>query len=175
MDFDLDALEIINYPDPRLRQKARPVEAVDDRIAALAQRMIALMHEARGVGLAAPQVGIGLRLFVANTREEGDGEDHIFINPTLHNPAGEFEAREEGCLSIPEVHGDVRRPTIITIRYLDLHGNPQEATGEGLAARVWQHETDHLDGRLIIDRFNQITRLSVRRRLRELEREAESA
>ncbi|MBL1215894.1 MAG: peptide deformylase [Planctomycetes bacterium] len=163
-------LSIVYYPDPILRKQAAPIEAVTDEVRAVALRMIALMHEAEGVGLAAPQVGLPWRMFVANSRQEEDEPDRVYINPVLSSPSGGPEPREEGCLSIPDVVGDVRRPITITIDALDLDGQAFTMTSDALLARVWQHETDHLDGILIIDHFTQMTRLANRKALRELER-----
>src|SRR5690606_21325593 len=113
---------------------------------------IELMHEAGGCGLAAPQVALNWRLFVANDTGE-PGNDLVFINPQLINPGTEQHDREEGCLSLPHIAGVVRRPKIITVQALDIDGKPFEMTSDELAARIWQHETDHLDGVLIIDRM----------------------
>lgn len=134
--------------------------------------MIEVMYEAEGVGLAAPQVGASIRLFVADPRE-GDALDPVvFINPTLELE-GDWISEEEGCLSIPDVRVHVRRPTVSTIRAFDLDGNPFELQSDTLAARVWQHETDHLDGVLIIDRMSPLDRLATRKALKELRSAAE--
>lgn len=169
--IDVNALKIVRYPAPVLLRKAEPVESVTDEVRQVATRMIELMHEARGVGLAAPQVGLEWRMFVAN--EGGDtGEDRVYINPILKNPEGPLVAQEEGCLSIPDVLGDVRRPGIITIEATNLEGEQFEMRQDDLLARIWQHEYDHLNGRLIIHRFGQMAKLSNRRILRDLEKRA---
>lgn len=170
MDYELDKLTIRIYPDPVLRKKSQPVTAFDERLAALARRMLELMREARGVGLAAPQVGLPIRLFVMNpTGKEGD--DQVYLNPELLDPQGGKED-EEGCLSIPDVRVQVRRATRIRLRAQDLGGKPVELDGEQFIARIWQHETDHLNGVLILDRMGPGDKLATRKALRELEQRA---
>ena len=173
MPVDVAALRIVKYPDPVLLRRAVPIEQVTDEVRAVATRMLELMREAKGVGLAAPQVGLSWRLFVTNSGAEGE-PDRAYVNPVLRNPSDELESREEGCLSLPEVYGDVIRPTAITIEALDPEGNRFELRDEDLLARVWQHEHDHLDGRLILSRFGQMAKLANRRAIRDLERQAEN-
>ncbi len=163
-----DQLRIVHYPDPVLRRVAQPVEAVTDEVRAVARRMLQLMHEAPGVGLAAPQVGLPWRMFVANPTGEPD-DDRVFINPVLSGPSREAASQQEGCLSLPGIQGDITRPTAITITALDLDGRSFTLTSDDLPARVWQHETDHLDGVLIIDKMPPIDRRANRRLLKELE------
>jgi len=167
MDFDPSALHILQYPDPRLRRACKPVEAFDDSLAPLADRMFELMRAEEGVGLAAPQVGILIRMFVCNVTGEPQ-DDLVLINPRISELAEPSEG-EEGCLSIPEVRGAVQRYLTCRITAQDLSGKPFEHDGEVLAARCWQHEYDHLDGRLIIDRFSEADKIANRRRLRQLE------
>ncbi len=163
-------LRIVHYPDPALRVKCKPVGAIDDRIRAIAARMIELMHEADGVGLAAPQVALDLRMFVAHPdRQDPDGA-RVFINPVLSNPSANTGEHEEGCLSIPGVFGQITRPLAITVEALDLDGKPFTLTSDQLAARVWQHETDHLDGVLIIDRMTPMDRQANKAALKEMEK-----
>ncbi len=168
MPVDPASLRIVRYPDPVLRRRAEELPAVTDEVRAVARRMIELMHEARGVGLAAPQVGLSWRLFVANPTGEPE-DDRVYINPVFVNASRATASREEGCLSLPGIHGDITRPTAITIRALDEQGEPFEETSDELAARVWQHENDHLDGTLIIDRMPAIDRRANQRALRDLE------
>jgi len=163
-----DSLSLRRYPDPALRAEAQPVAEVTDEVRRVASRMIELMHEHQGVGLAGPQVGLDWRLFVANLSGE-PGEDRVFINPVLSDPARQTEARDEGCLSLPRVEGEITRPSGITIDAVDDQGEPFQMWAEGLLARVWQHENDHLDGVLIIDRMPLVDRQANRRVLRELE------
>lgn len=164
---DLEQLHIVHYPDPRLREQCKPVTQFDDALAALAVRMLQLMHEARGVGLAAPQVGILQRIFVMNHTGEPE-DDRIIINPVLHNPHGAAESTE-GCLSIPGVSVKVRRAERILLTGQDLRGQPVEVPTEDLQARVCQHETDHLNGILIVDRMGPTDRIATRKTLRVLE------
>lgn len=171
MTVQPETLTIVSYPDPVLRRKAQPVAEITDEVRAVAMRMIELMREARGVGLAAPQVGLSWRMFVANSNEP-DEPDRVYINPRLSDPDGPLESREEGCLSMPTVLGDVRRPVAITITALDLNGEEFSLRSDQLLARIWQHETDHLDGKLIIDRFSQMSKLANRKYIKELERAA---
>ncbi len=166
-EINLTDLRIIHYPDPRLRRKCAPVTNVDDSIRQLAHRMFELMRESRGVGLAAPQVGVPLRLFVMN--HTGDpADDRVIINPQIEQRSGMAEA-EEGCLSIPGVNVQVRRPSRCRLVATDLDGNEVVSEADELQARVWQHESDHLDGVLIIDRMNAADRIAVRKILRGLE------
>jgi len=160
-------LEIVEYPDPRLRKPCAPVERFDADLASLAERMIQMMHAAEGVGLAAPQVGVNLRLFVCNTTGK-EGENRVFVNPRLSELTG-AATKDEGCLSIPEVTVAVRRATACTIDALDVTGKPFRLSGADLAARCWQHECDHLDGRLIVDRMSEGDQIANRKKLKELE------
>lgn len=169
MSVDPASLSILRYPHPALLRTARPVEEITEETRAVAARMLELMREARGVGLAAPQVGLAWRMFVANSGGE-DERDRVYINPVLRDPQGGLEVHEEGCLSLPDVLGDVWRPPTITIEATDLDGQPFTLTNSELLARVWQHEYDHLDGRLIIHRFGQMAKLANRRVIKELER-----
>lgn len=184
-NLDLDALRIVNYPAPVLRRRADPVESVTEEHRAIALRMIELMREADGIGLAAPQIGLSIRLFVLDVPPTDDGErspEHdpptatagprVFFNPTLHAPEGPPEPFEEGCLSLPDIRGDVLRPPVITVKALDQHGKPFTLRCGGLLARCVQHELDHLDGVLIIDRMTQMSRLKSRSAIRDLEKAA---
>lgn len=183
MSVDPSTLGIVDFPDPVLRRKASPVASVTDEVRAVAARMIELMFEAEGIGLAAPQVGLSWRMFVAHvpategrsTKDDppsATAKPTVYINPVLSAPLGELLPYEEGCLSLPDIRGDVRRPEHITISALDLDGKPFSSTSVGLLARCWQHEVDHLDGVLIIDRMTQLSRLKNRSAVRQLEREA---
>lgn len=170
--INLKRMRIVQYPDPVLRRRAKPIAEITDELRAVAERMVQLMNEAEGVGLAAPQVGISWRMFIANSREDDD-PPRVYVNPVLRDPVGELESREEGCLSIPQVVGEVWRHPGITIDATDLEGRPFTMSSlDTFLARIWQHECDHLDGKLILDRFGQMAKLSNRRTLRELERAA---
>lgn len=168
MPVDVDKLQIICFPHPVLRAKAEPVEAVTDEVRAVAKRMIELMHEARGVGLAAPQVALPWRLFVANPTGH-DGDDRVYINPVLSEPTRDTEQAEEGCLSIPHVNAAIMRPIGITIEATNLDGHRFTDTADQLLARIWQHEHDHLDGILILDRMTPKDQRANRKAIAALE------
>ena len=171
MSVKPEQLQIRIYPDPVLREPTHPVEQVDDQVRAVAARMLELMHEVRGVGLAAPQVGLSWRLFVANPTGE-PGDDRVYINPRLDEPGRQTEARDEGCLSIPGITAEVTRPTTVRVRARNLDNEPVELQAEGMLARIVQHEHDHLDGVLIIDRMTPMDRMANKRALRDLETQA---
>jgi peptide deformylase len=160
-------LVIIHWPDPRLKKPSAPVERFDDRLRLLANRMLQLMHESKGVGLAAPQVGINVRLFVMNPTGQPQ-DDRVYVNPQLSEADGEEEA-EEGCLSLPGIYIPVTRFTTLRMNAQDLDGNPFEQLESGFLARVWQHEVDHLNGMLLTDRMGALAKLSHRKKLRELQ------
>jgi peptide deformylase len=160
-------LQIIQYPDPRLKKVSVPVEKFDSALKALADRMLQLMREARGVGLAAPQVGQNVRMFVMN--HSGDpADDRVYVNPELTEAEGEEEA-EEGCLSLPGLNVRVVRDKTMRIRAKDVDGNDIDQVETGYLARVWQHEFDHLNGTLITDRMGAVAKMAARKILRELE------
>jgi peptide deformylase len=158
---------VVLFPDPLLRRKAQPVRAVDAAIRALVEDMYLIMDAEEGAGLAAPQIGESLRIFVTGTIGRGVARK-AYINPVLVDISGDLESMDEGCLSLPNVRGSVRRPTQVTIRALDIDGNEFTETSSDFAARVWQHEFDHLEGVLIIDKMSPIDRLRVRRALKDL-------
>jgi peptide deformylase len=173
----------VSFPDPILRAKAKPIETIDSHVREVAARMIELMHEAEGIGLAAPQVGLPWRMFVSyvpedDARSVGDdppsatAEPQVFVNPELFDLGGEMEPLEEGCLSLFEIRGEVLRPRFASLRAVDLSGEALTRHAQGLLARCWQHENDHLDGVLIIDRMTQMSRLKVRSTVRALERQS---
>jgi peptide deformylase len=164
------SLHIIQYPHPTLRHHSKPLRRVDAELRKLVEEMFDLMYEHEGVGLAANQVDLPYRLFVANP--EGDPkateEECVFINPVLSG-GRTLEEDEEGCLSIPGIRAPVTRNAILKIQAYDLDGN--EITGElsGLMARIAQHETDHLDGTLFIDRLGPAHAVAIRDQLEEFE------
>ncbi len=164
-----DQLRVIFYPDPRLKKRSITVTHFDENLKYLANRMLELMREHRGVGLAAPQVGLNLRLFVMN--HSGNLEDdRVYINPELDDPVGEEEA-EEGCLSLPNITANVLRHKYVRLRAQDLEGNGVEITDTGYIPRIWQHETDHLNGVLITDRMTTLAKLAAKKPLKELEKQ----
>ena len=153
---------IRQYGDSVLRMKARDVETFDDDLERLVERMTALMHEASGVGLAATQVGVLRRLFVF----VDDGEDRVIVNPVITQSSREIELDDEGCLSLRDVLVPVERPTNVTIEGVDAKGEPVKLELEPPSSRVVQHELDHLDGVLIIDRTDEQSRRAALATLR---------
>jgi peptide deformylase len=160
-------LKIILYPDPRLKKASQPVEKFDSSLHHLVVQMFKLMREAHGVGLAAPQVGQNVRLFVMNPSGEA-GDDQVYINPVLLDGEGNEEA-EEGCLSLPDIRIKVNRSKQITVQAQDLTGTPFEQAATGFIPRVWQHEFDHLNGILLTDRMGPVAKMTHRKALKELE------
>lgn len=166
---DIPALKVIRYPDPRLTEVCTPIDEVDRHVVALVERMFDLMFDGHGVGLAAPQVGLTVRLFVASpTFDRGDAT--VYINPQIIATEGSGDS-EEGCLSVPGVTCHIKRAAAITVRALNLAGETFEQTADELAARMIQHENDHLDGWTIVDRMGAVARMANRRQLKELEKE----
>lgn len=168
-DLDISALRIVNYPDPVLRRPTQPLREINARVVELANTMLDLMRERSGVGLAAPQIGLGLRLFVMNPSGEPE-DDRVVINPTIKSRKGKC-VDVEGCLSLPEINGKITRARQITLHCFDLAGNECTEDLTEFPARVAQHEFDHLEGILIIDRMSQVERQLVERDLRELAHE----
>ncbi len=171
VDIDPNELAIVLHPAPVLRQRAEPLDGVTDEVRAVAARMLWLMHEAEGIGLAAPQVGLPWRLFVTRDPEvpEGDG-GLVFINPEIETLDPELVEDTEGCLSLPGIEVTVRRPVGVRVRAMTLDGLQIEEDRCDHFARVYQHERDHLDGVLIIDRMTTMDRLRNRKAIRDLER-----
>jgi peptide deformylase len=162
-------LQVIQYPHPTLRHVSRPLKKIDTELRGMVREMFALMYQHRGVGLAANQVDLPYRLFVVNL--EGDptkGEELVFVNPVLSRRKG-LEEAEEGCLSLPGLYGYVKRPAEVVLDAYTLDGKPIHLEATGLLARVVQHETDHLDGRLFIDRLNATGTVNARPILDEFE------
>lgn len=154
-DASLGDLVVITYPHPTLRYVAKPIRRVDAKLKQIAARMIELMYENRGVGLAATQVDLPIRMFVMNASGQRDeGEELVLINPVITKPRSNEEA-EEGCLSLPGIHGNVVRAKTIHVHAYDLSGNEFDQDVSGFEARIIQHETDHLDGTLFIDRLKE--------------------
>ena len=151
-------MEIIKYPHPTLRYRSKSLKRIDPALRETVAEMFQLMYEAQGIGLAANQVDLPYRLFVLNIHEERL-KDHemVFINPVISKPKDPDE-KEEGCLSLPGVYAQVRRPASIHVTALNLAGEPIEGEFGGLLARAIQHETDHLDGILFIDRLADLSK-----------------
>jgi peptide deformylase len=171
-------LSLVYLGDPILRKKATFIEKVDEELVLLIKEMDELMQKSRGVGLAAPQVGLSLRLFILRDEIEVEGEEdkyvsgplQVFINPILSAPSEEHVAMNEGCLSIPGVRSDVLRPKQITVEALDIEGKPFKKTFEGLAARIVMHENDHINGVLFIDRLSKKEKDRLEPKLREVKK-----
>jgi peptide deformylase len=162
-------LEIIYYPHPTLRHKSKPIQRVDAELRRIVREMFDLMYEAKGVGLAANQVDLPMRMFVVNLESNPDeGQEHVFINPVVSRSKGSDE-KEEGCLSLPGLYGQVKRPQKITLNAYDLGGNELELNLDDLFARVVQHELDHLDGVLFVDRLSTTGELAAQEKLEEFE------
>lgn len=168
---------IVAYGDPVLKKEAVEVETTHPELTALIEDMWETMYEADGVGLAAPQIGLSLRLFVADGTPFGEGEGsdegckgfkRVMINPVLFDLSEDTSTMEEGCLSIPGVREPVTRPTKIGVEYYDEHWNLVEEHLEGLAARIVQHENDHLDGLMIPDHIPVAKRLLLHGKLRDI-------
>lgn len=191
-------LRIELYPTAILKTKAKPFDSVSiaglkdegssrgEELRLVAHRMIDLMNGAQGIGLAAPQVGLSWRLFVAHVpadpelkgepadpelpnSSEGPG---VYFNPTIVKFDGDLEPYDEGCLSLPGITGEVNRPAIVTMKAININGEEVTLKATGLLARCWQHEIDHLDGVLILDKMTQMSRFKNRTRIRGMEKAA---
>jgi peptide deformylase len=158
-------LEILHHPDPRLRQKAKPVAVFDDALQKLIDDLFETMYAAPGVGLAANQVGIDKRLAVMDCAEDkSKPQPLVIINPEIVESADKAEV-EEGCLSVPGIFDRIDRFTRLRLRALDRHGQAFEIDAEGLMAQAIQHEIDHLDGKLYIDYLSSLKRERIKKKL----------
>lgn len=168
--------EILTAPDPRLRQVSAPVEVVDDGVRALMDDMLETMYEAKGIGLAAIQVNVARRIIVMDLAgEEEEPNPLYFVNPEILDPSEETSLYQEGCLSVPEFYEEVERPSRCRVRYLDYNGKEQTLDAEELLATCIQHEMDHLNGVLFIDRISRLKRDRIIRKLKKEQRLAEMA
>lgn len=170
-------LPIVTYNDQVLRTKASPIEQDSDSLQQLIDDMLHTMYNSNGVGLAAPQIGEGIRLFVIDadpmTEELDDEEDlgpMIFINPEILSTSGEEVKMEEGCLSIPDVRDDVARPQVVEVAYQDRNFNRKTQTFSGFVSRVVQHENDHLNGVLFVDYLSAFRRRLHRSQLKKIQK-----
>jgi peptide deformylase len=164
--IDVHKCKITHYPTPVLAEPAKPVAEINDNIRLLADKMLDIMVETKGIGLAGPQAGVPLRIFVVSvdgTKENGK----VYINPTIE-PSGDLEPSEEGCLSLPGIYTKIRRYSKCKIKATGLDGTVFTDEATGLLARAFQHESDHLEGRLIVDRIGQVAKIGIRGRLKEL-------
>jgi peptide deformylase len=164
-------LPIITAPDPRLKIKARPVRAVDDRIRRLMDDMLETMYGAIGIGLAAPQVGQSSRVIVLDVARDGEKPQPLQLaNPEILWRSPELTTGNEGCLSLPEHYAEVTRPAKIRLRYLDYQNEIREIEASGLLAMCLQHEIDHLDGVLFVDHISSLKRGMILRKLAKAKR-----
>ena len=157
----MSVLEILKFPDPRLRTVAQPIKKFDQQLRTFADDMLHTMYEAPGIGLAAPQVGISKRFFVY---DYGDGPK-VLVNPVIKESDGEWEF-EEGCLSVPGLSWNIIRPKLIHITGFDLNGNEVSIEADELESRLYQHEMDHLDGKLLLEYLDEDQQLDAKRILR---------
>ena len=162
-------LSILHYPDPRLRNLAKPVERVDDRIRALVDNMFETMYAAPGIGLAAPQVNVAMRVITIDVSEDHD-EPVCLINPEVVSEEGRLEL-EEGCLSVPGVYEVVQRAEWIRLEALDRDGEPFSSEVDGLLSVCIQHEIDHLHGKLFVDYLSQLKRQRIKKKARKAQRQ----
>jgi peptide deformylase len=162
----MSILNILHFPDPRLRQKAEPVSDVNDEIRTLVDDMFETMYAAPGIGLAAVQVNVLKRVITIDISED-KSQPQCFINPEIVQSSGE-EDMEEGCLSVPGIYEMVSRAEKITVRYLDRDGKAVELETDGLLAVCIQHEIDHLDGKLFVDYLSEMKRNRIRKKLEKM-------
>ena len=169
--IDFDKCHITHYPAPVLSEPAKPVEKIDDDIRRLVEKMTDIMVEKKGIGLAGPQAGVPLRIFIISL--DGSRENvRVYINPTV-TPSGELVSAEEGCLSVPGVYTKVRRYSKCTVTATGLDGKEFTEEAEGLYARCLQHESDHLNGMTIAERMGPTARIAHRKQLSRLRKDYE--
>ena len=169
----MSTLTILEYPDPRLRNKAQPVTVFDPALQALIEDMFQTMYEAPGIGLAATQVNVHKQLLVLDVSEDKSAP-LVLINPKIAGQEGS-QVYQEGCLSVPGIYADVERADRITVEALDRHGKPLHVAADGLLAVCIQHEMDHLIGKLFVDYLSPLKRELVRRKLEKQRRSAAQA
>ena len=162
--------DVVLFPDPVLRKETEEITAFDDELKDVVEGMFARMFESQGVGLAAPQVGLSMRLFVLNDEGDRDKPERnlALINPTIKSFGGKKTRHEEGCLSLPGVHADITRPEKCVVHHFDVEGNEVEKEYDGFVARIIQHEYDHLQGVLLVDRMTPSDKLRNRAAVDEL-------
>ena len=166
-EIDVEKCRMTRYPSEVLAGQAQPVEKVDDNIRRLVDKMIEIMVANKGIGLAAPQVGVPLRLFIISL--DGSKENvKVFVNPTI-TPDGDLAANEEGCLSVPGIYTKIRRYSECEVAAANLDGDEFIEQAEGLYARALQHEYDHIEGMTIVSRMGQTARIAHRRQLKKLQ------
>jgi peptide deformylase len=163
-------LRVRAYPDPILGRRSKPVESIDRELRKLIDEMFETMYDEKGVGLAAPQIGEGIRLCVTNCTGQSDGELAL-INPVIVETSGDDVTDEEGCLSVPGIRTKVTRSECVKVRAYDVTGKELEIDADGLEARCLQHEIDHLNGELFIQRLPEAALMAFRRQIKKLEDE----
>lgn len=169
-------LPIITAPDPRLKVKSEPVERVDDEVRRLMDDMLETMYAAPGVGLSAIQVGVPRRVIVADAAPEGEPRNPVFLaNPRIVSVSEELAVYNEGCLSLPEQFAEIERPARVVVEHLDRNGELKRLEADGLLARCIQHEMDHLEGVLFVDRLSAVRRNMILRKLAKARRQQASA
>ena len=163
-------LRIVPFPHPALRYESKPVAQIDDQLRGIVREMFGLMYASNGIGLAANQVGIPLRVFILNLTADAEKpeEEQVYINPEIVKRHSS-EENEEGCLSFPGLYGNVRRARKVRVQAYDLTGKSVEVEADDLLGRAIQHETDHLDGKLFIDYLGPIARTSASVKVKEIE------
>jgi len=164
-------LDILEYPDPRLRTLAKPVTTVTDEIRTLIDDMFETMYDAPGIGLAASQVNVHQQIIVMDLSED-NSEPRVFINPKIEILDGDLEAMQEGCLSVPGFYEDVERIEHCLIKALDRNGEAFEIETRGLLAVCIQHEMDHLNGKLFVDYLSSLKRTRIRKKLEKLQKKS---
>ena len=165
----MPVLDVLHFPDDRLRTVAKPVEEITPEIKKLAADMIETMYDENGVGLAATQVNVHLRVVVIDVSDTRD-QAMALINPTIVETSG-VEVSEEGCLSVPDTNAEVERAEFVTFEYLDLNGEKQTIEADGLLAVCIQHELDHLKGKLFIDYLSSLKQKRIKTKLEKLQRQ----
>ena len=169
-------LDFAYYGNPILRQKGKKIDVISDEIRMLVEAMVKIMHEHRGIGLAAPQVSLSLALFITEVpllQEDGswiEGTLKVYINPEICEVGDEVDIHSEGCLSLPGIHADVVRPTKVRVKAKDINGEEFEEILSGLEARCLLHENDHINGKLFIDRVRGDARTRLEKKLREIKK-----
>jgi len=167
----MTVLDILRYPDPRLHTVAKPVAVVDDAIRKLVADMAETMYAAPGIGLAATQVDVHLRIVVIDVSEDRN-ELKIFINPEILETSPESKVYEEGCLSVPGIYDEVERPDRVTVKALDVQGKPFTTVADGVLAVCLQHEIDHLDGKVFVQYLSRLKQSRIRNKLVKQDRAA---
>ncbi len=168
-DNNMALLDVLHFPDQRLRTVAKAVDQITPEINEIATNMLETMYEENGVGLAAIQVNIYKRIVVIDVSHDRD-QPMVLINPEIIEQSGE-EISQEGCLSVPEIHADVKRAELVTVKYLDLQGNEETLNADGLLAICIQHELDHLNGKLFIDYLSPFKQKRIQTKLEKIQRQ----